>query len=387
MLEAMRTAIVGAGLLLLGAIALLVRVEPIAAAASLWGRVWPVLLFVAAITVVTEFMAEAGVFAVVAERLAGWGLSRAWVLWLLVSIMCVVATVFLSLDTTAVLITPVVITLVRHTGLRVMPFALVTVFLANTASLLLPVSNLTNLLAQEQAQLSVGQFVALSWAPWLVAVMTPIAVVAIFFRKDLSATFTVPSPTAPRDQILSVVATTVLVVLLPLLVIGIPVWIPSVTAALVLLIVFAIRRPGVVRVGLLPWGVLAFALGLFLVVDAAHQLGLGRLLQAATGYGTGFPQLLRLAGVGAASANLVNNLPAFLALEPTTSADPVRVMALLIGVNAAPLITPWASLATLLWRDRIVGLDAQFHWRYFIGLGLIIAPLTVVGSVAALALL
>ncbi|TPW65361.1 SLC13 family permease, partial [Schumannella sp. 10F1B-5-1] len=87
-------------------------------------------------------------FAAIAERLARLGRGHGWVLWLLVVLLAVAATVFLSLDTTAVLLTPVVVLLARHHGYPPLPFALTTVWLANTASLLLPVSNLTNLLAE-----------------------------------------------------------------------------------------------------------------------------------------------------------------------------------------------------------------------------------------------
>ncbi len=386
MLKRMRTAIIGGVLLLTGIIAVVLRTEPLSAVEVLWNRAWPILLFVAAITVVTEFVAEAGVFTVVAERMARWGRGRAWMLWILVCALCVVATVFFSLDTTAVLVTPVVITVVRHTGLRVLPFALTTVWLANTASLLLPVSNLTNLLAQEVSHQSVAQFVALSWVPALVAIVVPLTVIAIAFRRDLGARFTTATDPRPADRILFTVSIVVLLALLPALVSGIPVWLPACAAALVLAVTFALRRPGTVRIGLIPWSLLAFAGGLFLIIDSAHQLGLGRVLAAATGDGTGFPQLLRLAGTGAASANLVNNLPAYLALEPTAAGHPIRIMALLIGVNCGVLITPWASLATLLWHNRLTALGVQVPWGRLVLLGLIVAPLTIVGSVEALAL-
>jgi arsenical pump membrane protein len=55
-----------------------------------------------------------------------------------------------------------------------------------------------------------------------------------------------------------------------------------------------------------------------------------------------------------------------------------RLVALLIGVNAGPLITPWASLATLPWHQRLTSLGVQIRWsRYFL-LGLVVAPVTVV---------
>jgi arsenical pump membrane protein len=51
-------------------------------------------------------------------------------------------------------------------------------------------------------------------------------------------------------------------------------------------------------------------------------------------------------------ANLVNNLPAYLLVEPSAADDVRRLVATLVGVNAGALVTPWASLATLLWLQR-----------------------------------
>jgi arsenical pump membrane protein len=381
-----RTAIIGGALLVVGVVAVLIRAEPFHKVIVLWDRVWPILLFVVAITVVTELVAEAGVFAVIAGRMTRWGRGSAWILWLLVCALCVVATVFFSLDTTAVLLTPVVIAAVRHAGVRVLPFALTTVWLANTASLLLPVSNLTNLLAQEVGHQSVAQFIALSWAPAIVSILVPVVVIAILYRRDLGERFTAGVTDEPEDRVLLVVSLVVLALLLPALVSGLPVWIPACVGALILLAFFAVRRRSAIRVGLVPWALLVFAGGLFLVVDTAQQFGLSNLLGSATGKGEGFLQLLRLAGTGAVSANVVNNLPDYLALEPTAGGIPVRIMALLIGVNAGPLVTPWASLATLLWHDRLKALDVHVPWGRFVILGLLVAPAAVIGSVAVLAL-
>jgi arsenical pump membrane protein len=139
----MRTAIIGAVLLCAGIIAVITGILPAPATVELIDRVLPILVFVAAITVVAELAAAAGVFTFVAERLTKWAGGRTWLLWMLVVCLAVLSTIFLSLDTTAVLLTPVVVVMARHVGLSPLPFALTTVWLANTASLLLPVSNLT----------------------------------------------------------------------------------------------------------------------------------------------------------------------------------------------------------------------------------------------------
>jgi Na+/H+ antiporter NhaD/arsenite permease-like protein len=380
-----RIAILGAALLLAGGVALATGLLPPAAALAVASRVWPILLFAVAVTVVAELAAEAGVFAAIAERLARFGLRRAWMLWLLVVLLAVVSTIFLSLDTTAVLLTPVVILLARHNGLPPLPFALTTVWLANTASLLLPVSNLTNLLAEHALGFSdPGRFAALMVAPALVAIVVPCLAIALLTRTTLAMRYE-PAPAPPiDDRPLFVTCAVVVAALLPLLVSGMPVWIPASIAAAVLVAVFAVRRRTVLRFGLIPWQLVVFASGLFLVVEAAHQVGLTALLAQVAGQGEDPGSLLRLSMTALIGANGVDNLPAYLALEPV-AASPHRIAALLIGVNAGSLITPWASLATLLWHQRLVALEVDLRWSRYVLLGLAVAPVTVVLATLALA--
>ncbi|MFE4952329.1 SLC13 family permease [Leifsonia sp. NPDC056665] len=381
----MRTAIVGAVLLLLGAVAVLTGLLPAADALALWDRVWPILLFVVAVTVVTELAAEAGVFTVVAQQTARWGRGRAWLLWLLVAVVATLSTIFLSLDTTAVLLTPVAIVLARHSGLDPLPFALTTVWIANTGSLLLPVSNLTNLLAQHaMGDPTPFAFAALMWAPALVAIVVPLVVVFLISRKQLLLRYETGQEDGIEDPVLFWIAAAVVVALMPLLVSGIPVWMPASGAAVVLLVVFAVRRRSVLRFGLLPWQLVLLASGLFLFIEALHANGLGTVLARVSGSGESPLALLRLSLTGLVGANAIDNLPAYLALEPAAG-SPVRLAALLIGVNAGPLITPWASLATLLWHQRLTSFDVRIRWGRYMLLGLIVAPVTVVLATLALA--
>jgi Na+/H+ antiporter NhaD/arsenite permease-like protein len=381
----MRTAIVGAVLLVLGVVAVATGILPVPEVAQLWDRVWPILLFVVAVTVVTELAAEAGLFTAVAQQTARWGRGRAWVLWLLVAAVAALSTIFLSLDTTAVLLTPVVIVLARHAGLDPLPFALTTVWLANTGSLLLPVSNLTNLLAQHaMGDPSPLQFAALTVVPALMAIVVPVVAIFLIYRRRLLTRYETGEEDGIEDPVLFWWSAAVVVALIPLLVSGIPVWLPASAAAVLLGAVFLVRRRAVLRFGLVPWQLVVLASGLFLFIEALHAVGLGHLLSVVSGTGESPLALLRLSLTGMVGANAIDNLPAYLALEP--SADtPVRLVALLIGVNAGPLITPWASLATLLWHQRLTSFDVQIRWSRYMLLGLIVAPVTVVLATLALA--
>jgi arsenical pump membrane protein len=381
-----RTAILGAALLVGGLIAVLTGILPVAGALSLADRVWPILLFVVAITVVTELAAEAGLFEWVAAHTARWGRKRGWLLWLLVLVLAVLSTIFLSLDTTAVLLTPVVVLLARQVGLSPLPFALTAVWMANTASLLLPVSNLTNLLAEREFD-DVGPlgFARLMAVPAIIAIVVPAIILFVVYRRHLLVRYEPPKLAQPADRTLLVASGVVVLLLLPALVAGIPVWMPAVAAALVLGVFFLVRRRPALSFGLVPWQLVLLASGLFLVVEAAHSLGLGALLGVVSGTGHDPLSLLRLSGTAALSANAVDNLPAFLALEPVAG-DPVRLAAILIGVNAGPLITPWASLATLLWHERLRSLGVEISWARYVLLGLVAAPLTVGLATLGLAL-
>ena len=382
----MRLAILGVVLLILGGMAIATGILAAPDAMAVGERVWPILVFAVSITVVAELASEAGVFAAVAERTARAARGRAGLLWFFVVLLAVMSTAFLSLDTTAVLLTPVVVMVARANGLPPLPFALTAVWLANTASLILPVSNLTNLLALHVLGFSdPGRFVALMAVPAIIAIVVPCAILFAIYRRDFATRFE-PGPTAPSaDRVLFWTSGGVLIVLLPLLVTGIPVWILATVAALLLAGVFAFRRPSILHFSLLPWQLVLFAGGLFLVVEAGHSLGLTVLLGQAAGSGTDVGALLRLSISGMLGANAVDNLPAYLALEPVAG-SPVRLAALLIGVNAGPLITPWASIATLLWHSRLKGLGVEVRWSRYLLLGLIAAPLTVVLATIGLAL-
>jgi arsenical pump membrane protein len=170
----------------------------------------------------------------------------------------------------------------------------------------------------------------------------------------------------------------------PVILAGVGVAPVAVGAAVVLVVAYLVRHRSTLRFSLVPWRLVLLVTGLFLVVAALEQHGLARQLQRAAGTGTNYPDLLRLSGVAAAASNLVNNLPAYLALEPATDGSTDRVLALLLGTNLGPLVLLWGSLATLLWRERCRARGVEVSAKEFGLVGLIGVPVLLVASVAAL---
>ena len=102
-------------------------------------RIAPVLVFLVGVTVIAGLADAAKVFEVAAREAAHLGRGRTWRLWLLIVTLATALTVVLSLDTCAVLLTPVVLAISRQLDIPPKLFAFTTVWLAGTASLLLPV--------------------------------------------------------------------------------------------------------------------------------------------------------------------------------------------------------------------------------------------------------
>jgi arsenical pump membrane protein len=374
------SALGGLGVLLTGLLA------P-ADALSVIERIATVLIFLVAVTVIAGLADAAKVFEVAAREAAHLGRGRTWRLWLLVVGLATALTIVLSLDTCAVLLTPVVLAMARQLDIPPKLFAFTTVWLAGTASLLLPVSNLTNLLALHRfGQLGLGlqDYVGLSWRPAIVAVVITVALLALLFHRDLRRQYVVPETPGLDDKVLFWGCAGVCLALGPAFVSGVDVAWPASAGALVLVTLFAVRRRAELRWSLVPWRLVITVVGLFLVVAALTAHGLEDLLRDVAGSSSSLLGDLRLTGTSALGANTVDNLPAYLAMEPVAAGEGQRMMLLLIGVNCGCLLTLWGSLATLLWRDRCIAAGVHISWWSFLWRGLLLTPLVLAGTVLTL---
>jgi len=150
-------------------------------------RLGPVIGFLAAVLVLAQLCEDEGLFRAFGTWMARTSAGRPRRLLVQVFAMAAVTTAVLSLDATVVLLTPVVFATVARLEARARPHVYACTHLANSASLLLPVSNLTNLLAFAAGGLAFGRFAALMALPWLVAIGTEYLVFRRFFAADLDA--------------------------------------------------------------------------------------------------------------------------------------------------------------------------------------------------------
>lgn len=274
-------------------------------------------------------------------------------LWLLAA----ATTVVLNLDTTIVLLTPLYVRLARRAGVDPLPLALIPLLLAAFASSVLPISNLTTLIATEQLDLGVGEVVR------HLALPSAAAIVAgwLAYRR-LHPVRLASAPAGPVDLqplrlgVPLVAALLVGVTLGPSF--GVAPWMVVLAADLVLVI--GVRR--------FPWK--AVPLGTAVAVGAVAAL-VGAVVEPSLLDGVrsaGGPAAA--AGVtllATATANIINNIPATLVMVDGASAPTTGVWAWLLGVNVGAVLVPIGALANLLWlrivreEELDVGLRAYFR--------------------------
>jgi arsenical pump membrane protein len=316
--------------------------------------------------------------------------SRGRPVTLLALVFAVASTVtaVLSLDATVVLLTPVVFATVARLRIRAKPQVYACTHLANSASLLLPVSNLTNLLAFSATGLSFVRFGETMALPWLAAIGVEWLVLRRFFAADLVGQ---GEATGETPRTIPVFACAVVGLTLVGFVITSIVHVAPAFAALagaVILAAPAVRgRRATVRDVALALDVpfLAFVLALGLVVKTLSLHGLGSLAVHLFPAGTSLGSLLLIAVIAAVLANLINNLPAVLLLLPVAAAVGVGpVLAVLIGVNTGPNLTYAGSLATLLWRRVLRKQGEELPISEFMRLGAITVPPVLIAATVAL---
>jgi arsenical pump membrane protein len=350
----------------------------------------PTLGLLAALLVLGDGCERAGLFDALAERIARGARGSGRRLLGLSVLAAAAVTAVLGLDATVVLLTPAVLVAAGRARLPARAPAYACTHLANSGSLLLPVSNLTNLLAFRAAEVSFGRFALLMALPWLLAVGIEWLALGRFFAADAAA---VARPVSRGDAPARLPRAPLLVLAGTLAGFAAsgplgfdPAW-PAAAGALALALP-ALRARRVDPAGLLravDLPLLGFVLGLGVIVRAVTGAGLGDSIGGLVPGGSGLLALLGAAAVAAVLANLLNNLPALLVLLPAAAAaGPGTVLAILIGVNAGPNLTYTGSLATLLWRRVLRERDAAPDLGAFTRLGLLTVPPILVSATVAL---
>ena len=381
-----------------GALMLLGRLETPAQAWRVTQTGEDALLFLLSLLLLSALMERSGFFewsAIQAARLAAGDGRR---LYRNVFLLGTVITATLSLDTTAVILTPVVLAFVSRLNLPARPYIFACAFVANIASLPLPVSNLTNLLFAGAFALPFGGFFLRMALPQCAALLLNYLLFRRLFRSDLPAAFSgeglpeLDSVVPNRGYFRAAVA------VLGLVLAGyfaasfahLPAYAVGFIGCAVLAVVGV--RSGRVDWGLareISWPVFPFVIGLFVVLGAVENLGLTRhaALSLRSLHAHPLLSLLMVSGGAGLTSNIVNNIPAALLMRSILQqahGGTMLVYGTLLGTNIGPNITLSGSLATLLVLTAARRKGEDIPPMQFLKIGLLVTPLTLLAAALTL---
>jgi arsenical pump membrane protein len=294
-------------------------------------------------------------------------------------LLVLTVTTLLNLDTSVTFLTPVLVYAARSRGEGEAPLLYACLLLSNAGSLLLPGSNLTNLIVLGHLHLSGGAFFAHMALPALAAAAVTAVVVGVVHHRALRTT-AVPTMEPERPVLgvglVAIVVVTVLVVALRA---------PALPVAGVGLVAVALRswRSGdaggsarsAVRILGVPVLVGLFGLAVALGTLGRSWSGPATLLSHLDAWGT--------AAVAALTSVAVNNLPAASLLA---ARQPPHPFALLIGLNVGPNLFVTGSLAWILWLRAARHAGGHPEVRRASLLGLVTVPLAIAAAVGVLLL-
>jgi arsenical pump membrane protein len=347
-------------------------------ARSAAAQVWPPFVLVAGLLLVGLVADQDGLFAAAGRRLASLA-PTGTVLFAGAAVTIAGVTAVLNLDTSVVFLTPVFVHAARSRQQDDAPLLVGSILLANAASLLLPGSNLTNLIVLGHLHLSGGQFVARMGLPWLASTALTALVIAIACRRSLHTGGGPVADKLPREKTVSglgvVAVATVVVLVLVLRSPAVPVAAVGVLVALIRVANGRLRTTRATDVLGLP-----VLVGLFGVAVAMGTLG-----RTWSGPATLLTHLdpAGTAVTAAVASVAINNLPAASLLAARVPPHP---FALLVGLDIGPNLFVTGSLAWVLWWRTVWMSRATPPVGRAVGLGLVSAPIAAASAVVLLSL-
>lgn len=293
-------------------------------------------------------------------------------------------TVFLSNDTTVVVLTPAVLAVTRHARVPPLPYLFTCAIVANAASFVLPISNPANLVIFHGAMPPLGDWLARLALPALAAIVVSYLSLRWAMRHDLDTEPTTPEvPTLSRGGWIAATGlslSAVALVTVSSLGGGLGLATFSAGVAVALAVALSTRRSPLPLLRHLTWGVLPLVAGLFVLVAMLDRVGvlstLGQWLGQMSATSPRATAGLSGTAVGIAS-NLANNLPVGLAAAAAaTAGDLGNLMrdCLMIGVDLGPNLSVTGSLATLLWLATLRRSGLHVSAAQFLGVGLRVMP-------------
>lgn len=394
----------GIGLIALGGalLALATGVVTLQDVSTVWAIVWNANLTVIALVIISLILDQAGFFQWLALGVANLAVGRGRLLFPLVVLLGALVTAVLTNISTALIWTPTVMEMLLVLGFRpkaTLAFVFATGFIADATSLPLPVSNLVNIICADYLHISFLRYVMVMVPVNFVAIAISLGVLWFYFDRYIPPTYNLaclpPPASAIRDRLVCQWSFPIFGLLLIGYCVAQPLSLPvSFIAAINALVMLALAgrwfhtdATAVIPIGKVlrevPWQVIMFSLGMYLLVIGLRNTDLTSFLSLWLEVLSGWGLTIAATGTGLLASLLsgvMNNLPTLLintlAIQDTTGLDPaireIMVYANVVGCNIGAKLTPLGSLSTLLWLDALARKGLRISWGQYVGISIVL---------------
>ncbi len=357
--------------------------------------VWDATLAFIGIILLSMVLDEIGFFEWAAVKMAKLSGGSGNKMFVYILILGALVAAFFANDGAALILTPILLAKMKYLKMNpvaIFAFLMAGGFIGDSASNPLVISNLTNIVTAGYFDIGFLEYARHMFVPNLLSIVASIAVLWLYFRKDIPHKVDVALLPEASSVIKNKTMFKISWLFLALLMLGyfmgeryhLPVSLFALGGALLFLAIathYKATKP-LETIKAAPWQVVWFSIGLYVVVYGLKNAGLTdeiagwiealqRHGEAVAVIGTGF-----LSGFISA---VMNNMPTIMLMDIAIdkvgyAGNEALAYANILGANLGPKMTPIGSLATLLWLHVLAQKGVKIGWGEYMKVGLVITP-------------
>jgi arsenical pump membrane protein len=354
--------------------------------------VWDATLAFIGIIILSMVLDEIGFFEWCAIKMAKLSNGNGHLMFVYALLLGAFVSALFANDGAALILTPILLAKMRILKLNaktILAFLLAGGFISDSASLPFVFSNLTNIVTANYFNIGFVEYLSNMIIPFVVSTIASIVILWLILRNDIPKFVDITLLKEPKSVIKNIklfyFSWFFLVFLLSVYFLGdaydLPISIFALGGAIIFLIIATISK-AVKPIHIIkeaPWQVVWFSIGLYIVVYGLKNAGLTDYLAlvlkdlALQGdtiaiIGTGF--------IAAFLSAIMNNMPTVMIMDIALQDIPNQALAYanIIGCNLGPKMTPFGSLATLLWLHVLAKKGVKIGFWEYSKFGLIVTP-------------
>ena len=364
--------------------------------------VWDATLSFIGIIILSMVLDQIGFFEWAALKMARLSKGNGNLMFVYILLLGALVAAFFANDGAALILTPILLAKMKHLKMdpiAVFAFLMAGGFIGDFASNPLVISNLTNIVTAGYFDIGCWDYAQNMFLPNLISIIASIAVLWLFFRKDIPRHIDVQNLASPESVIKSKVMFNLSWYFLALLMVGyfigdyyhLPVSVFALGGALVFLAIatyFKATKP-IMTIKTAPWQVVWFSIGLYVVVYGLKNAGLTSYLATLINDMAAMGNVVAVIGTGflaAVLSSVMNNMPTIMIMDIAIAETGHTALAYanILGSNLGPKMTPIGSLATLLWLHVLAQKGVKITWMEYMKVGLIITPPVLLSALVGL---